>query len=323
MTPMTRRAVLAGLSACTAMPVGAKRVWPERPIALIHGFPPGGPVDVLARILADPLARLLGQPVEVEAKPGATGTSAAGFVARAVPDGYTLLAIPGTYTATSAMFRSLPYNPVDDFSFISSTAEAPLVLVTYQDSEIRTLADIVRVARQRATPLQYGTAGIGSIQHLTMELFAKKANMPTQHVPYKGGLPAITDLLGKRIDLVLDPPTALMQFVKAEKLRALAVTSADRFFGLPDVTTVSEAGYPGFVVTTRQGIVAPAKLPPDITLKLHQAITTVLADRMVIEKLKAIGSVPQPASPDEYKARVVADIALWKTVILDAHVERI
>ena len=248
---------------------------------------------------------------------------AAGTVSRAAPDGYTLLAIPGTYTATSAMFRTLPYNPIEDFSFISTTAESPLVLVTYPDSDFHTLADVVRIARSRPVPLQYGTAGIGSIQHLTMELFARKANIRLQHIPYKGGLPAITDLLGKRIDLVLDPPTSLIKFVTDGKLRALAVTSAERFFGLPGLPTMSEAGYPGFVVTARQGIVAPAKLPPDIVSKLNRAIATALADQAVIEKLKAIGSIPRPSSPDDYKARIVADIALWKTVIDDAHVERI
>jgi len=166
-TDISRRAILAGLSACCATPVFGKGAWPERPITLIHGFPPGGPVDVLSRILAEPLGRRLGQPVIVEAKPGATGTTAAGLVSRAAPDGYTLMAVPATFTGTAAMFRTLPYNPTEDFTFISSTAEYPLVLITHADSEFRTLADVVRVARSRETPLQFGTAGIGSIMHLT------------------------------------------------------------------------------------------------------------------------------------------------------------
>jgi tripartite-type tricarboxylate transporter receptor subunit TctC len=221
------------------------------------------------------------------------------------------------------MFSSLPFNPTDDFTFISSTAEAPLVLATYSDSEFHSLADVAKVAHARGKPLLYGTAGIGSIQHLTMELFGKKATIPLQHVPYKGGLPAITDLLGRQIELVLDPPTALIQLIKNGKLRALAVTSAERFSGLPDVPTFSESGYPGFVVATRQGIVAPAKLPAEITGKLHGAIVATLADPGVIEKLKAIGSVPAPSSPAEYQKRVVADIARWKTVIDDSHIPRI
>jgi tripartite-type tricarboxylate transporter receptor subunit TctC len=320
---ITRRAALAGLSAFAVTPALSKGAWPERSITLVHGFPPGGPVDVLARILAEPLSKSLGQRLAVESKPGATGMTAAGLVAHATPDGYTLLALPGTFTAASAMFKTLPFNPTHDFTFISSTAESPLVLVTHPESEFHTLADVVRIASARETPLQYGTAGVGSIQHLTMERFAKRANIKLQHIPYKGGLPAITDLLGKRIDLVLDPPTALIQFTKDGRLRALAVTSALRFFGLPDVPTMSENGYPGFAVTACQGVVAPAGLPADITAVVNSAVAATLADPDVVEKLKKIGSSPRPSTPQDYKARVIADIAQWKIVIDEAHVARI
>ena len=323
MTKLTRRTVVAGLTAFAAMPAWAETGWPSRPITLVHGFPPGGPVDTLARILAEPLSRQLGQTVVIEAKPGATGTTAAGLVARAKADGYTLLAMPGTFTASAAMFRALPYNPTADFTFISTTAESPLVLVTYPDSEIQTFADVVRIARSRAAPLQYGTAGIGSIQHLSMELFAKEANIRLQHIPYRGGLAAITDLLGKRVDLVLDPPTVPVQFIKDGKLRALAVTGAGRFFGLPEVPTMIESGFPGLVIAARQGIAAPAALPADIVGKLNRAIAIVLADPVLIEKLKKIGSIPKRSSPEEYKTRVIADIAQWRSVVEDAHIARI
>jgi tripartite-type tricarboxylate transporter receptor subunit TctC len=323
MPQMTRRIVLAGLSACAALPARAAGSWPDRPITLIHGFPPGGPVDVLARILVEPLARHLGQPVIIEAKPGATGTTAAGLVARAAPDGYTLLALPGTFAATSVMFQTLPYNPTEDFTFISSTAESPLVLVTNSNSEFQTVADILRIARARAMPLLYGTAGIGSIQHLTMELFAKKANIQLQHVPFKGGLPAITELLGRRLDLVLDPPTALVQFVRDGKLRALAVTGANRLAEISNVPTMIESGFSGFVVTACQGIAAPAHLPADVTMKLNRTIAILLTDTALIGKLAAIASSPQPSSPEGYKARVVAEIALWNGVVEDAHIARI
>lgn len=323
MTKVTRRAVLAGLSAFTAMPALAKGDWPERPIMLVHGFPPGGPVDVLSRILAEPLGRQLGQAVIVEAKPGAAGTTAGGLVARASPDGYTLMAVPGTFAGTAAMFRTLPYNPIEDFAFISSTAEYPLVLVTHPAGEIRTLADLVRVARARATPLQFGTAGNGSIMHLTMELLAQKANIRMQHIPYKGGMPAITDLLGKRIDLVIDPPTALVPFVKDGRLRALAVTGAQPFFSLPDVPTMVESGFPSLVVNSYQGLAAPARLPGGIVARLNRAVAAVLADAAVIEKLKAVGNSPKPSSPDAYRARLAADIALWNGVVDGAHLPRI
>jgi tripartite-type tricarboxylate transporter receptor subunit TctC len=323
MARLTRRTVLAGLSVLAAMPARGETAWPSRPITLLVGFPPGGPVDVLARILADPLSKALGQPLVIESKPGATGNLAAGLVARAAPDGYTLLALPGTFTATAAMFQTLPYNPTEDFSFIGSTAEAPLVLVTHPDSGIHTLADLVRIARSRSAPLQYGTAGVGSIMHLTMELFAQKADIQLQHVPYKGDLPAITGLLGKQVDLVLDPPTALIQFVNGGELRALAVTSAERFLGLPDVPTMTEAGFAGLIVTARQGIVGPAHLPDEISAKINRAIAASLTNATVVDNLKKIGSTPRPSSPQDYKAYVVAQIAQWQKVIDQAHVARI
>jgi tripartite-type tricarboxylate transporter receptor subunit TctC len=323
MPRITRRAAIAGLSCFAVMPALAKDAWPERSITLIHGFPPGGPVDVLARILAEPLGKRLGQSVVVDAKPGATGTTAGGLVARAAPDGYTLMAVPGTFTGTAAMFRTLPYNPTEDFTFISSTAEYPLVLITHPDSEMRSIADVIRIARSRATPLQYGTAGNGSIMHLSMELFAQKANIRLQHIPYKGGMPAITDLLGKRLDLVIDPPTWLLQFVKDGRLRALSVTGALRFFGLPDVPTMTEAGLPGFVVTSYQGIAAPARLPVDITAKINSAVAVVLADPAVVEKMKKVGNSPRPSSAELYKMRIAADIAMWKSVVENAHIARI
>ena len=323
MTRVSRRTVLVGLAAWTACPSLAKAAWPEKPIKLIHGFPPGGPVDVVSRLLAEPLSAHLGQAVIVEAKPGATGTTAAAEAARAAPDGYTLLAVPGTYAGTAAMFRTLPYNPTDDFTFISSTAEFPLVIVTHRDSEFKSLADVVRIAKARSAPLQYGTAGNGSTMHLAMELFAQRANVRLQHIPYKGGMPAITDLLGNRLDLVIDPPTALVEFVKDGRLRALAVTGAERFFALPDVLTMIESGFPGLSVTSYQGIAAPAGLPAEIAAKLNQAVTKALGDPGLIEKLKKVGNSPKPSTAEAYKAGVVADIERWKGVVESAHLAKI
>lgn len=323
MIKLSRRTVLAGLSAFAVMPARAEAAWPSRPITLMHGFPPGGPVDTLSRILAEGLSKRLGQPVAVEPKPGASGTTVGGQVARAAPDGYTLMAAGATFTATAAMFNTLPYNPSEDFTFISTTAEFPLVLVTHPDSPIHSVADIIRIARSSDTPLQYGTAGLGSLMHLAMELFAKQAHIKLQHIPYQGGMPAVTDLLGKRIDLVLDPPTVPLQFAKDGKLRPLAVTSASRFFALPDIPSIAESGFPGYVVTGFQGIAAPPRLPSAITMKINRALADVLSEPAVVEKLKNVGNSPKASSPEECKARVVADIALWKSVVDEAHLARI
>jgi tripartite-type tricarboxylate transporter receptor subunit TctC len=323
MMHLTRRAILGGFGALACTPARAAQAWPERPITLVHGFPPGGPVDTASRILAEGLASRLGQPLTVEARPGATGTTAAAHVARAAADGYTLMTIPASYTATAAMYRTLPYRPIEDFTMISMTVEYPIVLTTYSSHAIRTLSDLVSLAKSKTTPLQYGTAGVGSLQHLAMELFASIANIRLQHIPYRGGAPAIIDLLGKRVDFVPDPPTALVEYIRDGRLRALAVTSSKRFFGLGDVPTFAEAGFPGCRVDGFQGIVAPSGLPLPIARRLNAEIGSVLADQSIAERLMRLGNQPRHSTTDELRAAVAADIARWSKVVADAHIERV
>ena len=323
MTELTRRNVLIGLGALAAMPARADTRWPNRPISLVHGFPAGGPVDTVSRILADGLSKRLGQRVVVDPRPGAAGTKAAGQVAQAAPDGYTLMTVPATYPGTAAMYRTLPYRPIEDFSLISTTVEYPYVLVTHSDHPIRSLSDLIRMARSQPSPLQYGTAGLGSLQHLSMELFAKMAKLRLQHIPYRGGAPAIVDLLGKRLDLLLDPPTGLIQNISDGKLRALAVTSATRFSGLPDAPTIAEAGFPGYAVAPYQGIAAPAGLAASLVIRLNREITAILTEPAVVEQLRKLGNSSKPSSPEDFKARLTADIAQWSKVVLDANIARI
>jgi tripartite-type tricarboxylate transporter receptor subunit TctC len=325
-TPMagiTRRATLGGLASIIAMPAQAQRAWPERPITLVHGFPAGGPVDTVARILAEPLTKRVGQQVLVEARPGATGTAAAGQVARAAPDGYTLIALPATHVATAATFRSLLYRPVEDFSLISTTAEYPLVIATNSTHPIQSLTDLIAAAKRQSAPLQYGTAGVGSIFHLSMELFSKVVGIQLQHIPYRGGAPAVTDLLGGRLDFVVDPPTALIPHVISGKLHAIAVTGQNRFFALPDVPTVVESGFPQFVVTAYQGIAAPAGLPVPLLRKLNADVVASLAETAVVDQLRKVGNSPRPSSPEDFKASLSGDIARWSKVVTDANIERI
>lgn len=322
MTHFSRRTVLGGLSALAVMPAFAATPWPSRPVMLVGGFPAGGPLDTVSRILAEALARRLGQQVVVESRPGATGTIAAGQVARAAPDGYTLIALPGTFAASAAMFRTLPYRPVDDFSWISITTEFPYLLVTHAEHPMRTVADLITMAQSKNGPLQFGTSGVGSVQHLSGELFASIAKIKLQHIPYRGGAPAITDLLGKRLDFVIDQPTAIMEFIRDGRLRAVAVTGEGRFFSLPEIPTISEAGFPGYGVTSWQGLAAPAGLPAPIVQRLHQEITAVLAEPAIIERLRMLGNDPRSSTAEAFKARVAGDIEMWTKVVAAANIER-
>ena len=320
---LTRRGFFAGAAAFAAAPALAQGGWPNRPITLVVGFPPGGPADSVSRILADALSEVLGQNVLVDNRAGATGTTAAAQVARSAPDGYTLLVAPATFAATAATFKRPGYQPLDDFVMISMTCESLFVIVTHADHRIRSISDLIEIARSQETPLQYGTGGAGSIQHLAMELFASRAKVKLQHIPYRGGAPAITDLLGKRIDLVLDPPTAMIQHIRAGKLRAIAVTSPARFFDLPETPTLQEAGIADYSVTSWQGLAAPAALPAPIVNRLNEAVATILAYPNVADRLKALGMTPRRSTPDEFKARVASDIRTWVEVVQAANIELI
>ena len=323
MTGLTRRTVLAGLTTFVAIPTYPDTAWPSRPITLVHGFAAGGPTDTVARIIAEGLTTRLRQQVVVDPRPGASGTTAAGQVARAVPDGYTLIAIPGGHATAEALYKKLPYKTIDDFSMISMASEYPFVFVTYADHKIQTVADLINNARSQKMPLLYGSPGIGSVHHLAIELLAKMADVQLQHVPYRGSAQVITDLLGKRIDFMIDPPTLLIEFLRSGKLRPLAVTGATRFFSLPDVPTVSEAALPGYVVTSWQGLAGPAGIAASVADRLNSVVADILTEPATVERLKALGNNPRPSSRDEFKARVVADIDKWTGVVAAAHIERI
>jgi tripartite-type tricarboxylate transporter receptor subunit TctC len=323
MTTFTRRALLGQLAALTVTPVIAQPAWPVRPITLVVGFPAGGPVDILARIVGESLSRQLGQQVVVENKPGATGTLAAAQVAHAAPDGYTLTVLSGTFAASAAMFRKLSYHPVNDFSWIGTIAEFPYLLVTYSDHPCHSIADLIKTAKSTNNVFQFGTSGVGSVQHLSGELFASMANIKLQHVPYRGGAPAITDLLGKRIDFVLDQPTALMEYVRDGRLRALAVTGEERFFRLPDVVTIAEAGFPEYAVSSWQGLAGPASLAQAMSNRLNAELARILAEPRIIERLQTLGNQPKASSAETFRARVVDDVKKWTKLVSDANIEQL
>jgi len=315
LTKLTRRTAVAGALATLAAPARAAAEWPDRPITMLHGFPPGGPTDLVARIVVDSLARRLGQPVVVEGRSGASGTVAAGQVARAAPDGYTLFVAPSGHAFAAATFKALPYRTIEDFTPVSMLTAYPYLMVTYAEHSIRSVADLVALARTRAKPLLYGTPGNGSGPHLAIELLAREANVAFQHVPYRGSAPAATDLIAKRLDFMMDPPAALIPFVRDGRLRAIAVTGPTRFFSVPDIPTIGESGVPGYVVTAWQGLLAPAGLPAPILSRLNAEIVATLKEPAVIDRLRTIANEPHPTSPAEFKARIEEDVAKWTAVV--------
>ncbi len=324
MTELTRRSMLAGLSAAAVLrPDRAFAAWPERNISMLHGLTAGGGVDVSARLVADGLSRRLGQQIVVEPRPGAGGTLAAAQVARATPDGYTLGFIPSGHAVTAATYKSLPYHPTDDFTIVGQAIEFPFVIVTHPEHPVRTVSDLVKLARERSTPVLGGVPGAGTPQHLLIEYFSRLAGIKIQAVTFRGGNQALTELLGKRLDFLIDPPIALIGQIRSGALRAIGVTGATRFTSLPDVGTIAEAGFPGFSITSWMGVIAPAKLPADIAARLNREITALVAEPVVAERIRTMGSEPKSGPPDDFKTRIAADVARWTKVIADAGIERI
>jgi|SRR5690348_10667644 len=322
MAALTRRALtggLVGLAAASAR--GAE--WPARTISILHGFPPGGPSDVVARLIADGLSQALGQSVIVEIRTGASGTTAAAQVARAAPDGYTLMVIPSGHPTAAATFARLPFRAVADFTMISLASTYPYVMSVPSATGVDSVVALVDLGRTRATPLTYGTPGTGSGPHLAIELLALQTKMKVQHVPFRGSAPAVTELIAGRLDFMMDPPASMMQFIRDGRLRALAVSSADHYFALPDTPTLAEAGIPGFDVTGWQGLIAPANLPEPIVGRLNREVRRILQQPATVERLHAFGNEPRPSSPEEFKKRIESDIAKWAAVVDQVHFEKI
>jgi tripartite-type tricarboxylate transporter receptor subunit TctC len=324
MAALTRRTLLAGLSTMAALrPDRAFAAWPDRNISLIHGLTAGGGVDVSARLIAEGLSRKLGQQMVVEPKPGAAGTLAAAQIARAAPDGYQLQWIPSGYAVSAASYKTLPYRPIDDFTIIGQAIEFPFVIVTHPEHTIRNVPDLIKLAKARPEPLLGGVPGAGTPQQLLIEYFMRLAGIKIQVVPFRGGNQALTDLLGKRIDFLIDPPIALIGQIKSGALHAIGVTGDKRYTPLPDVGTIAEAGFPGFSVTSWMGMAGPAKLPPDITSRLNAGINALIGEPATVERIHALGSEPKGGTPDDFKALIARDIARWTKVIADAGIERI
>lgn len=320
---MDRRLFLtmAAAGAVSSQPAWAQ-AYPERSIRLLQGFAPGGNADAIARLVGGEIGKALGQSFVVEAQAGAGGTIAATTVARAKPDGYTLLLATGGHVVAGALYNTLQYQTVSSFEMVSTITEFNFLIVTSANSKFRNFKEVLAAAKSAPGSVAYGSAGIGSTQHLAGELLAKMAGIDMLHVPYRGDSGSLTALLAGDVPLMIAPPAAVLSNIKAGKLVALAATGAQRWPGLPDVPTVSEQGVAGYDVRSWAGLMAPAGTPRAVVDRLNAEMLKTLQIPAVIKRLEEIGGEARGSTPEEMKAMVASQLSRWVQVVADAKIPK-
>ncbi len=308
---------LTGAALGLALAAAAQaQAWPAKPVLLVVPFPPGGSTDVIARNVAPQLQERLGGNFIVDNRAGATGTVGAGYVKRAAPDGYTILVSSlGPFVIAPHLIKGVAYDPLKDFDYITVAVQAPNVLAVPANSRFKSLAEVVAYHKANPGKMTFASAGNGSSDHLTAELFWQQTGTSGSHIPYKGGAPAMSDLLGGQVDASFMNINTAMSNLRAGRLRALAITSAKRSPLLPDVPTMEEAGVKGVVVYSWQGFAAPHGLPADIKGRLHAALVAALNDPHVKPQLLELGFEIVANTPEQFTAFQAAEFARWKKVI--------
>jgi tripartite-type tricarboxylate transporter receptor subunit TctC len=315
MKSAVRIASVLTILACAAasLPAAADE-WPTKPIRILVGFGPGGGTDIVARILAQPLSELLGQPVVVENKPGAAGTTATDALAKSAKDGYTAVLLSGGHSVAAVMYKSLPYDSLKDIEPVSMVATAALAIAANRDGGFDSLKAMIAKAKAQPGKLNYATIGVGSTQHFSAELFRQLAGVDIKHIPYRNSPAAIAALRSKEVDLQFDTVQAVLGQVKGGDLKALAVTSSERWPALPDVPTVAEQGVTGYEVNTWYGMAVPAGTPAAIVEKLNKALKDVLARDGVRKQIGDAGAIAKSSSPREFGDYVASEIIKWRNV---------
>jgi tripartite-type tricarboxylate transporter receptor subunit TctC len=297
----------------------AQDAYPDRSVRIVVGFAAGGPVDIIARIIADRLAKTWGQPVVVENVPGSAGNIAGARVAKAAPDGYTLLMATNAQLAINpSLYSKMPFDPAKDLVPITLAVYSPNILVIPPEIPAKSVSDLVAYARANPGKLTFGSAGTGTTQHLSGELFKAMAHLDIQHVPYGGAAPVTTDLLAGRITMFFGNVAPLIPLVQSGKLRALAVTSAKRFPMFPDLPTMIESGFPGFEAILSIGLTAPTGTPPAVISKIHDDAAHILSLPDIRKRLAEIGMEVIANSPSEFSAAMTAEMPQWAKVIKNA-----
>ena len=320
MKPVVRRILQIIFVAAVFASVSSRAIlaetYPDRPIHLIVPFPPGGPADIVARPLAEKLAVVLGQPVVVLNKAGASGTIGAAYVAKADPDGYTLLlGTSNELTMSPGLYSKLPYNPVHDFAPISTVILFPNVLVVNKDLPVYSAQDLVGLTRAKPGKINYGTSGTGSTNHMTGELYRIETKVDINYVPYRGGAPAMNDLMGGRIQAMFATMPSCTGLIKGGAIRALMVTDTKRWDALPDVPSAKEAGLPDVQVISFNGVLAPAGTPAPIIQRLHDEIVKIMNTPEMKERMAAQVGVASTSTPEEFAKILSVDFEKWLAVI--------
>ena len=300
----------------------AAEKYPSKPVRIVVGFAAAGPVDNLSRIIARRLSARLEQQFVVDNRPGASSMIGAQMVASSEPDGYTLLMVASTHAINPSLYKKIAFNTEKDFTPISLIAENPFVLVVPSKLKVSTLADLISLARSDAKPINYASAGIGGLPHLSAELFKLEAGIEANHIPYKGAAPASVDLLAGHVSFMINNMQSALPYIKDGRLRALAVTSPERVASISNVPTFKEIGYKGLQISGWYGLLAPAGLPLEMVQLLNRQVQLILKEKEVIAEIKSDGAEVIMSTPKEFSERIRDDMIKWSAIIKSAGISQ-
>ena len=294
------------------------QAWPTKAIKIVVPYPPGGANDIVARLLGQKLTDQLGQPVVVENRPGASGNNGADTVAKSPADGYTLILVTTGHSIAPSLYAKLPYNIRTDLTPVSTLISGPMLVMTNPQGKINSMADLIAAAKVKPGALSYGSAGSGSTTHLAAELIATTAGVKFNHIPYKGSAPAMVDVMGGNVQMVMDLMLSSMPHVKSGKLKAIAITSARRDPALPEVPTLSEAGFPGLEMSVWNGLMAPAGTPKEVIAKLNTEIRKAMELPDLEERIHAQGFSVLTGTPEQFSAVLRSEMDRWAKAVKDS-----
>ena len=314
------RRIIAGILLGLAASAGAQQVYPTKPIRIISPYPAGGTTDIMARLVGPKLTESWGQPVIVDNRPGGNTIIGSEAMVKSPPDGHTLLSILSSHVIVPNLAPT-PYDVIKDFAAVATIASTQLVLVVHPSLPARNLQELIALAKSKPGQINYGSGGSGTVTHLAGEYFNMQAGIKTQHIPYKGSIPALTDVVGGQVQMYFSPPIVALAHIKSGRLRAIALTGDTRLAVLPELPTAIESGLKGFVVNTWYGFLAPAATPGEIINKLGTEIARILALPDVREKLLSQGMDPFISTPEQFAALIRTDFAKYTRIIKSANIK--